>query len=47
MAWLSQLFVQHVVDLQVFELAGLLGMLLEIAEVAAEIAARGVIASRK
>ena len=36
-ARLNTLLVEHVVDLQVLELAGLLGVLLEIVEVVAEV----------
>ena len=35
--WSNRLLVEHVVDLQVLELAGLLGVLLEIVEVVAEV----------
>ena len=34
---MNRLLVEHVVDLQVLELAGLLGVLLEIVEVVAEV----------
>ena len=39
--WLSRLLVEHAVYLQVLKLAGLLGVLLEIAKVVAEVEGSG------
>ena len=38
---MNRLLVEHIVDLQVLELAGLLGVLLEIVEVVAEVEGSG------